>query len=161
MYLSDSGMLTNLQERNQLLPCSLWAEGKSNRRQSADRGQTEDNIVRLELVHEQVDGIVGIGGGHGGLVGIRLRGWCGELVDRSIRGLSWFYPWCECIWPCSKGDKAGVISNPRVKGTNASSDSPPPKGETRLEPPLACHRRYLNVAQIIIQVYTSFLQLPL
>lgn len=39
-----------LEEGNELLPRPLRTEGKSNRRQSADRGQAGRNIVRLELI---------------------------------------------------------------------------------------------------------------
>jgi hypothetical protein len=59
---------TDLQKRDQLFPRSLRAEGEGDSAKASDGGESKDNIVRLELIHEEVDGVerVWVRGRHGG-----------------------------------------------------------------------------------------------
>jgi hypothetical protein len=50
---------THLEERKELIARPCRAERKSNGAQATDRAETENNIVRLELIHQKVNGVEG------------------------------------------------------------------------------------------------------
>lgn len=58
-----------MEERDELVSGSLGPKRESDGGQPSDGGETKDDVVGFELVHEEVDGVEGVwvGVGHGGV----------------------------------------------------------------------------------------------
>jgi hypothetical protein len=65
-----------LEERDQLVPCPLRAEREGDGGEAPDGGQAEDDVLRFELVQQEVDRVeFRVGVGHGGRSRRSKRGW--------------------------------------------------------------------------------------